>query len=147
MTCKPLRYRWVSDHDPALVPRLNFKTEFHYRLQTGVGFTCAMVKSRYIGNGQPTFKRNPYNWYIKPYYWVDDHPLLYGNNGSLDLSTHEVCTLKQTNTHHTWELIFGPIKRGPCSNHPSIHLSGCVGSYLFICSPKISQVPKNKAII
>ena len=46
--------------------------------------TCAMVKSRYIGDGHPTFNRNPYNWYIKPYYWVDDHPLLYGNNGSLD---------------------------------------------------------------
>ena len=48
---------------------------------------CAMVKSRYIGDGHPTFNRNPYNWYIKPYYWVDDHPLLYGNNGSLDPST------------------------------------------------------------
>ena len=43
-----------------------------------------MVKSRYIGDGHPTFNRNPYNWYINPYYWVDDHPLLYGNNGSLD---------------------------------------------------------------
>ena len=30
-----------------------------------------------------------YNWYIKPYYWVDDHPLLYGNNGSLDPSASE----------------------------------------------------------
>ena len=30
---------------------------------------------------------NPYNWYINPYYWVDDHPLLYGNNGSLDPGT------------------------------------------------------------
>ena len=48
---------------------------------------CAMVKSRYIGDGHPTFNRNPYNWYIKPYCWVDDHPLLYGNNGSLDPST------------------------------------------------------------
>ena len=27
---------------------------------------------------------NPYNGYINPYYWVDDHPLLYGNIGSLD---------------------------------------------------------------
>ena len=26
---------------------------------------------------------NPYNGYINPYYWVDDHPLLYGNIGSL----------------------------------------------------------------
>ena len=32
---------------------------------------------------------NPYSGYINPYYWVDDHPLLYGNNGSLDPSTHE----------------------------------------------------------
>ena len=30
---------------------------------------------------------NPYNGYINPYFWVDDHPLLYGNNGSLDPST------------------------------------------------------------
>ena len=31
---------------------------------------------------------NPYNGYINPYYWVDDHPLLYGNIGSLDPSTY-----------------------------------------------------------
>ena len=30
--------------------------------------TCAMVKSRYIGDGHPTFNRNPYNGYINPYY-------------------------------------------------------------------------------
>ena len=30
---------------------------------------------------------NPYNGYINPYDWVDDHPLLYGNNGSLDPGT------------------------------------------------------------
>ena len=49
-----------------------------------------MVKSRYIGDGHPTFNRNPYNYgYINPYYWVDDHPLLYGNNGSLDPGTYE----------------------------------------------------------
>ena len=30
---------------------------------------------------------NPYNGYINPYYWVDDHPQLYGNIGSLDPST------------------------------------------------------------
>ena len=47
-----------------------------------------MVKSRYIGDGHPTFIRNPYNGYINPYYWVDDHPLLYGNNGSLDPGTY-----------------------------------------------------------
>ena len=27
--------------------------------------------------------------YINPYYWVDDHPLLYGNNGSLDPGTYD----------------------------------------------------------
>ncbi len=31
---------------------------------------------------------NPFNGYINPYYWVDDDPLLYGNNGSLDPSTY-----------------------------------------------------------
>ena len=29
------------------------------------------------------------NGYINPYYWVDDHPLLYGDNRSLDPSTHD----------------------------------------------------------
>ena len=42
---------------------------------------------------------NPYNGYINPYYWVDDHPLLYGNNGSLDPSTHvQVHILHQHDT-------------------------------------------------
>ena len=55
-------------------------------------FRCATVKSRYIGDGHHTFNRNPYNRYINPYYWVDDHPLLYGNNGSLDPGTdHSFC--------------------------------------------------------
>ena len=46
--------------------------------------------SRFIGDGCfPTFNDgNPYNGYINPHYWVDDHPLLYGNNGSLDPSTY-----------------------------------------------------------
>ena len=48
-----------------------------------------MVKSRYIGDGHPTFNRNPYNGYINPYYWVDDHPLWYGNHGGLDLGTYD----------------------------------------------------------
>ena len=51
-------------------------------------YICAMVKSRYMGDGHPTFNRNPCNGYINPYYWVDDHPLLYGNNGSLDPGTY-----------------------------------------------------------
>ena len=33
---------------------------------------------------------NLYNGYINPYYWVDDHPLLHENNGSLDPSTYSL---------------------------------------------------------
>ena len=51
---------------------------------------CAIVKSRYIGDGHPTFNRNHYNGYINPYYWVDDHPLLYGNDWSLDPGTYNL---------------------------------------------------------
>ena len=40
----------------------------------------------------PPLIGNPYNGYINPYYWVDDHPLLYGNNGSLDPSTFRRCS-------------------------------------------------------
>ena len=29
-----------------------------------------------------------YNGYVNPYYELDDHPLLYGNNGSLDPLTY-----------------------------------------------------------
>ena len=43
--------------------------------------------SRFVGDGHPTFYRKPYNGYINPYYWVDDHPLLYGHDGSLDPGT------------------------------------------------------------
>ena len=49
---------------------------------------CHGQKSRFLGDGRPpSFNRNPYNGYIYLYYWVDDHPLVYGNNGSLDPGT------------------------------------------------------------
>ena len=51
---------------------------------------CHGQKSRFFGEGHPTFNRNPYNGYINPYSWVDDHPLLYGNNGSLDPGTYQL---------------------------------------------------------
>ena len=45
-----------------------------------------------LGMGNlPPLIGNPYNGYINPYYWADDHPLLYGNNGSLDPGTIESC--------------------------------------------------------
>ena len=40
-----------------------------------------------LGMVIPPLIGNPNNGYINPYYWVDDHPLLYGNNGSLDPGT------------------------------------------------------------
>ena len=65
-------------------------------------YKCAMVKSRYIGDGHPTFNRNPYNGYINPYYWVDDHPLLYGNNGSLDPDTNESIQKNKATSPNDW---------------------------------------------
>ena len=55
--------------------------------------------------------------YIGPYYWVDDHPLLYGNNGSLDPSTAHTYTSSGRNVPF-WELsyisciwhLFGPFE-------------------------------------
>lgn len=60
-----------------------------------MGATCAAVKSRYKGNGRAPnsignpdiVNINPYCWVYKPD-WVNDHPLLYGTNGSLGPSTH-----------------------------------------------------------
>ena len=78
------RKRWDRWHSPS--PNWQEKNTTYIPLIVLAvwGVICAMVKSRYIGDGHPTFNRNPYNWHIKPYYWVDDHPLLYGNNGNLD---------------------------------------------------------------
>ena len=42
---------------------------------------------------------NPCNGYITPYYWVDDHPLLYGNNGSLDPGTYVVLIKRFHHSH------------------------------------------------
>ena len=64
---------------------------------------CHGQKSLYwgIGDGHPTFNRNPYNGYINPYYWVDDHPLLYGNIGSLDPGTYLSLFVTKKNTSLT----------------------------------------------
>ncbi len=50
---------------------------------------CASVKSCvFLAFVIQPLIGNPYNGYINSYYWVDDHPLLYGNNGSLDPIAH-----------------------------------------------------------
>ena len=50
--------------------------------------------TRCIGDGKPpTLNResDPYNGVYKPLRtWVDDHPILYGNNRSLDPSTYTI---------------------------------------------------------
>ena len=42
--------------------------------------------SRFSGDKliPPLMTESLFHGYINPYYWVDDHPLLYGNNESLD---------------------------------------------------------------
>ena len=55
-----------------------------------------------MGNLQPLIG-NPYNGYVNPYYWVDDHPLLYGNNGSLDPSTYVYCQIYPPHQGERWE--------------------------------------------
>ena len=42
-----------------------------------------------LGMVIPPLIGNPYNGYISPYYWVDDHPLLFGKNGSLDPGSYD----------------------------------------------------------
>ena len=66
----------------------------------------------------PPLIGNPYNGYINPYYWVDDHPLLYGNNGSLDPSTNGVTTppigVKKPSETHLFSDIFFRGSITPC---------------------------------
>ena len=56
-------------------------------------FLCepGSINSLVLGDGRPpTFSREWPFGYINPYYWVDDHPLLYGNKGGLDPIAHVV---------------------------------------------------------
>ena len=83
---------WVSIQDERRDPIRRAETRWSWtsfakkrKLDRETTNTCAMVKSRYIGDGHPSFNRNPYNGHINPYY---RHPLLYGNNRSLDPGTH-----------------------------------------------------------
>ena len=79
--------------DSAILQAVNTSTCQTPSLGLGSRYMCHGQKSRFVGDGHPTFNRNPYNGYINPYYWVDDHPLLYGNNGSLDFRPWHIYTL------------------------------------------------------
>ena len=72
----------------------NTHTHTHTHVPGVVGFSTKNIYSKVAILGMvitPLIGILTYNWYIKPYYWVDDHPLLYGNNGSLDPSTYNMC--------------------------------------------------------
>ena len=56
-------------------------------------YVPGLMNSLYWGLSKSPLTGNPYNGYINPYYWVDDHPLLHGNNGSLDPSISYVFIL------------------------------------------------------
>ena len=69
-----------------------------------------------MGNLQPLIG-NPYNGYINPYYWVDDHPLLYGNIGSLDPSTYHPSKLmvgRRSGFLLNWSLFRGHVNFRGC---------------------------------
>ena len=71
---------------------------------------------------------NPYNGYINPYYWVDDHPLLYGNNGSLDPGTHGILR--------------------NCESHLMLNLNVHIGSWICIkCLKKVKHILLNSGLM
>ena len=81
-----MKEKFSLKHIMVYFPRKGWPTN---RLSTNqpfvdIGCTKDRLRRGYWGYTHPTFRRNPNNWYINPYYWVDDHPPLYGNNGSLD---------------------------------------------------------------
>ena len=77
---------WVRRHMDPLDPNPGIRDDWHPSTVTHVthGIRVSQGRStRCIGDGKiPPLIGNPYNGYINPYYWVDDHPLLYGNHGS-----------------------------------------------------------------
>ncbi len=77
MKCTNLGAR--EKHKPE---KLRFCYIMFYRYEPG-------SKLVVLGMAIPPIIGNPYNGYINPYYWVDDHPLLYRNNRILDPSTYE----------------------------------------------------------
>ena len=73
-------------------------------------FHCSNVpwsKVAILGMVIPPFNRNPCNGFISPYYWVDDHPLLYENNGSLDPGTNGEFQQKTSNKNPLKTTSFG----------------------------------------
>ena len=85
---------------------------------------CTRVTSRDIGDVIRPLIGNPFptkwranvqqgrgwaptssNWHINPYYWVDDHPLLYANGASSDPSTFYILYLA-FKSWQAWRIIY-----------------------------------------
>ena len=99
------RYIYIRPMDPGHVPTCAYHQQVlppelqhippPFQLRENIG--CPYVpwsKVAILGMVIPPFDRNPYNGYINPY-WVDDHPLLYGNNGSLDPGAYDLFQKKR----------------------------------------------------
>ncbi len=79
--------------DVMIIMYENIYTVCKYRIY--IPYICQGLNSLslpMLGMVIPPSIGNLYNGYINPYYWVDDHPLLYGNNGSLDPGTY-ICII------------------------------------------------------
>ena len=96
-------------------------------------------KVAFIGDGHPTFNRNPYNGYINPYYWVDDHLLLYGNNGSLDPGADQfycisVASRSQRHFQPCCGIIVGLWTFEPTTIEVWLH---CIASFILPTAPQV----------
>ena len=84
-----------------------------------------------LGMVIPPLIGNPYKGYLNPYYWVDDHSLLYGKNGSWSTLAHITSFLL---TFADFLGISGPVIP---SKHPTATKtrwpSGCLRWALFWC--------------
>ena len=81
-------------------------------------------------------------WVYKPYYGVDDHLPLYGNNGSLDPSTYRNLELFSDSDHH---FLAGlrPVKVDICCLHRCTELRSCItNNHLWPSPPLVAFVPR-----
>ncbi len=52
---------WIHSRSKCHMDEAAFLNQYLPEIASLAISTCAMVKSRYIGDGHPTFNRNPYN--------------------------------------------------------------------------------------
>ena len=64
---------------------------------------CALIKTLYMGYGHPSYIGNHYNGYIKPYWWVYDHPLLWEDKPCLHHGTFGTSCSFPVYFTHPWD--------------------------------------------